>query len=114
MVAFRWLVAVLVTVVTLFGGAFRAPTTVRAHLAIQSATHDAKQATLEVGRSIVQARATKPSTPDPRDRVGITSAATPLVRVADLHGRDTTVAVPSTSDAHPRLRTHAKHMVFLI
>lgn len=117
MVAFRWLVAVLVTVVTLFGGAFRAQPVVRGHLAIQSATDDAKQATLDAGRSIVLARATKPSTPK-ADAFGPEPCAAPSAarRLAQARPREITAQPQAAAvDAHRRrVRTHLEHMVFLI
>lgn len=115
MVAFRSFVAVLVTVLTLFGGAFRAQTFVRAEIAVQSAVDGTDQATLDTGRSAVQGRATRPSTPNTGDGVGPVFAATDgvLVRLVDARPP---AATTSASDAphRRRVRTHVEHMVFLI
>lgn len=114
MVALRSLVAVLVTVLTLFGGAFRAQTVLRAQLSIQNASDDAEQASFDRGRTVVQGRATKSSAPNARDGVSAALHAMRRPFFASLDVRETTATAPATAELHRRVRPHVEHMVFLI
>lgn len=114
MVAFRTLVAVLVTVVTLFGGAFRAQTMLRAQVVVQNAEGDAPEATFDLWGNAVQRRATKPSTPEPRDGIGPALASLAGIRIASREAQATDAPAPNLSEPHRRVRRHVENMVFLI
>ena len=114
MVAFRTLVAVLVTVVTLFGGAFRAPAMLRAQLVVQNTEGDAREPTFDVRANAVQGRATKPSNPEPREGIGPAVVSLAGIRVPSSEVRATDASEPVLSEPHRRVRRHVENMVFLI
>jgi hypothetical protein len=116
MTAFRSFVAVLVTVLTVLSGGVRSPAVdpLRAPLTAFCASDDADQGTLDRGRSVVQARATKPARSHGGDGVSSTATAPPVLRPSHPDGTELASA-PTIIDVVPRrVRPHVEHMVFLI
>jgi hypothetical protein len=116
MASLRAFVTVLVTVLTLFSGAFHSPAIValRAQLTVERTSDDAAQGTLERSRSAVNARATKPARASGSDGLASASTASSILRATQPNEREL-AAAPSIIDVVPRrVRVHVENMVFLI